>query len=112
MHRAATGPDAAGQLEHVVLGGRGQHWAGIVQDHPGQRAGLPAARRTEYEDDWGVRNASGLSSFPQASTVISSRVAGTGVREQPQSLPSARPGLPIFAFGAKPGLVRMIESCS
>ena len=47
MHRAALGADAGGELEHVVLGGGGQDRAGVVQDDPGQPAGLAAAGRAE-----------------------------------------------------------------
>ena len=47
VHRAAAGADAGGELEHVVLGGGGQDRAGVVQDDPGQPAGLAAAGRAE-----------------------------------------------------------------
>ena len=47
VHRAAVGADAGGQLEHVVFGGGGQDRAGVVQDDPGQPAGLAGAGRAE-----------------------------------------------------------------
>ena len=42
VHRAAPGADAGGQLEHVVLGGGRHDRPGVVQDDPGQPAGLAA----------------------------------------------------------------------
>ena len=47
VYRAAAGADAGGELEHIVFGGGGQHRARVVQDDPGQPAGLACAGRAE-----------------------------------------------------------------
>ena len=88
VHRPALGADAGGELEHVVLGRGGQDRAGVVQDDPGQPAGLAAAGRAE---DHGVLVQGQAERVPVVGAAGQDRVVGGG-GEQPLSEGQARAG--------------------